>query len=131
MNPGGWLMAIDVLWDDVEVTTDNHGYIFLFPGGHLVNQTIHPSQLVGKINAPRWIAVRKINIDDPDVPDRSFKKSRMTVCLIASEDFVNCFDWETRHNRHAVIGLLRNSHAFVAQLLEHRVREFGALQFLQ
>ena len=95
-------MAIDVLWDDVEVTTDNHGHIFLFPGDHLVNQPIHPGQLVGEIDASRRIAVRKIYIDDADVADGSFKKSRVTVCFIASEDFVNCFDWETRHNRHPV-----------------------------
>ena len=123
-------MAIDILGDDIKVATDDHRQIFLFPGDHLVNQPIHPAQLVGEIDAAWRVAVREININDPNVPDRSFKKPRMTVGLIASEDSVDCFDGEARYNRHSVVGLLRDSDAFVTQLLEHRVREFCSLQLL-
>ena len=95
MHPRRWFVAIDILWDDIEVTANKHRHIFLLPGDHLVNQTIHPRQLVSEIDAARRIAIRKINIDHSEVPDRSFKKSRVAVGIIASKDFVDCFDWET------------------------------------
>lgn len=124
-------MAIDVLGNNVEVSADDHRYIFLFPGGHLVNQTIHPSQLVCEIDAPWGIPIREININGSRVSDGRFEKSRMTVCLIAGQDGIEGLDWETRDNRDAVIGFLRNGHAFVAQLLERANREFCPFQLLQ
>lgn len=124
-------MAVDVLGNHIEVPADDHRHIFLFPGDHLVNQTIHPGQLVCEIDAARRIPIREINIHDARVRDGGFQKSRVTVGLIAGQRLVDSLDGQAREDRDAVVGFLRNRDALIAQLLERGLREFRPFQFLQ
>lgn len=124
-------MAVDVFGYYVEVAAYNHGHILCLPSGHLVNQSVHPSQFVVEISASGRIAIGKINIDYSDAHDRGIQKSRMSVSLIARQCVADRLDGKSREYRNAVIRLLRNRYALIADLFERGSWKFRPLQLLQ
>jgi hypothetical protein len=124
-------VAVDVLRNHIKVAADQRRHIVLLPSDHLLDQSIHPCQLVQKFVTPHRVTIGKIDIDDAYVPDDDLEKSRMDVGIVSNESRGDRPYWVSRQGRNSVIGLLSYRYTLKAERLENLGWELRPLQFLQ
>src|SRR6266567_4299343 len=124
-------MAVDVFRNDIEVAANDSGDIFRYPAFHLQRQAIHPSQLVTELFRSYRVAIRQVDVDDPQSMDHGLQKSRMAIEGVAGKRGVHCLDRITRQNRDTVICLLSYGHTFITESFEYLGGKDRALEFLQ
>ena len=75
-------MTVNALRNDIEVATDHRGRIALEPVSQLCAQAIHPRQLVGKLLAPYWIAIRQVDVCGLNSLHVHFEKTSMAIPFV-------------------------------------------------
>lgn len=113
-------MAINVLWNDVEIAANHGRYIALEPEPHLLFESLHPGELVVELRCAHGVPVGQVDVHDADLLDHHFEKASVTICLVPEQGRADNLYWATREVGDAVIGLLRHGSRVVTQLFEER-----------
>lgn len=134
-RPGGGLVAVDVLGDDVEVAADDGRDRVVAPKGELADEAVHPIELVGELVRADGVAVGEIDVDDAEAvcptSNEDFKEAGVAVGLVAEEGGADGLDGVARKDGDAVVGLLGDGGALVADGGEDVGREVGAFELLE
>ncbi len=130
-DPGGGLVAVDVFGDDVEVAADDCGSGGLEPAGHLLEQALHPGELVGELVGADGVAVGQVDVDDANAVDDGFEEAGMAILLVAGEGGGDGVDGMARENGDAVVGLLGDGGGLITDGLEDIGGEVSAFELLE
>lgn len=113
-------MAINVLWDDIEVSANDGRHVALEPELHLLFESVHPGELIVELRCAHGVSVWQVDVHDADVLDHHFEKASVTVCLVPEQGRTDDLNRSTGKDGDAVIGLLRHGSRIVTQLFEER-----------
>ena len=106
ISPAGWIITVDILGDDIEITAKNNRNLILKQLLGAGIKPFHPGQLVVEFRSRRRIAVRQIDAGHTGAGDRCLDIARLFVIRIAGQAAHHILDGVAADDGNAIVAFL-------------------------